>query len=250
MSVHFQYNPEIDPWEQQNGEPQQQWHAFLLYRDGWPELKGTPRLQDVATKLGMSRQWAGLISNENAWVERRLAWNIEKDRIAREATIDAIKEMAKRHASVSEAAFVAVLRPLRALSKPRILMTAEGFPLCHKAAGPCPVCGLECQKPELDGKSVTIDRDTELEGIATAPLLLLLQKMATGLESLQRVEQTGRGQVPPAVTVSSVDEDPEGDAAMIHFADLFHALGQVGIQGELPAAEHSNGNGEIRVEPL
>ena len=85
------------PWEKQRGESGMAWAAFVTYRDKPP---GTRRVALVATELGKSESLMWRWNLAWNWKERVDAWDAEVDRQARQAHIDAVKEMRKRHAEI------------------------------------------------------------------------------------------------------------------------------------------------------
>jgi hypothetical protein len=254
MSHRFQFEPDRDPWERQSGETDMEWEAFTFYRDGVPGRPGMATISSVAVHMKRDRSGLADSCSENHWVERREAWSREKDKIAREKLIEDLRKMGEEHAKIAGAAFRQIMRPLVALTKPRILADEKGFPLRHRASGHCPACGPYCQMPDRDGEIVVIDRDLELESAPTSALLMLSRSMAVGLEPLARVEKFSRGDPGQPPVEQKVADDPESDDAMKHFADMIVAMQQIDgldIAGLLgPGSQTADENGEIHVEPL
>lgn len=86
-------------WEQQPGEGDKPWEAFVLYRD----MGASRSQQAVADKLGKSTNLIYRWSSRWNWAERISAWNNENDRIMRQDQISEIAEMRKRHAELAVA---------------------------------------------------------------------------------------------------------------------------------------------------
>lgn len=86
-----------EPWERQNGEGVKAFDAFVAYRD----MEKPRSIRKVAQKLGKSETLIARWSSEKEWVKRVEAWDDEQDRIAREAQIDEIKKMRKRHTQLA-----------------------------------------------------------------------------------------------------------------------------------------------------
>lgn len=96
------------PWERQPNETTKQFEAFQVYRD-----MGTSRsIRAVAEELDKSDTLIGRWSSKNDWVERCEAWDMEQDRIAREAQKKEIVAMRKRHAKLAEAMLVKAAKAL------------------------------------------------------------------------------------------------------------------------------------------
>lgn len=96
------------PWERQTNETTKQFEAFQVYRD-----MGTSRsIRAVAEELGKSETLIGRWSSANEWVARCEEWDMEQDRIAREAQKKEIVAMRKRHANLAEAMLVKAAKAL------------------------------------------------------------------------------------------------------------------------------------------
>ena len=104
-----------EPWERQKGENSKRFEAFQIYRD----MPGRS-ISQVARELSKSRQliqrWAG----EDKWHNRVAAWDAEQDRIARQAQIDEIKKMRKRHADLATAMLVKATKALKNIPEEEI----------------------------------------------------------------------------------------------------------------------------------
>lgn len=90
-----------EPWERQKGESIKAFEAFATYRD-MPHRS----IRAVAQKLEKSATLIGRWSSNHEWQKRIAAWDAEQDRIARQAQIDEIKKMRKRHADLATAMLV------------------------------------------------------------------------------------------------------------------------------------------------
>lgn len=93
-------------WERRPGESARAYAAFCMYRDLPPRERSLTRVaEDIAKASTKQRHVASIRrrlsdwSSKWNWVERAAAWDEERDRIARQAQIEAIKEMRERHAS-------------------------------------------------------------------------------------------------------------------------------------------------------
>ncbi len=87
-----------DLWERQAGEGVKPYEAFCLYRDMGPSRSTTK----VAEKLSKSEQLIRRWSAAYDWVKRAGSWDDEQDRKARQAQLDEIVKMRKRHAKLAE----------------------------------------------------------------------------------------------------------------------------------------------------
>lgn len=104
-----------EPWERQKGENTKRYEAFCRYRDSSPRS-----MAKVAKELGKSRQLLYRWSTEDSWVERVQAWDDEQDRIARQAQIEEIRKMRKRHADLATAMLVKSAKALQRIPEDEI----------------------------------------------------------------------------------------------------------------------------------
>ena len=88
---------EIDLWEQQEGETAKAFEAFCVYRDLGPSRSIAKTGQSLGKNRVTLEQW----SSKYEWVKRATAWDAEQDRIARQAQVDEIVKMRKRHAKLA-----------------------------------------------------------------------------------------------------------------------------------------------------
>lgn len=85
------------PWELMEGETAKPFEAFCIYRDMGPDRS----LAQVAKQLGKSQALMERWSTTYDWVKRATAWDAEQDRIARQAQVEEIVKMRKRHAKLA-----------------------------------------------------------------------------------------------------------------------------------------------------
>lgn len=100
-----------EPWEQQEGESSKAYQAFCEYRD----MGANRSIRKLAQKINKSVTWLGEWSKTYDWVKRCQAWDSEQDRIARQAQLDEIVKMRKRHAKIAETALEKVLEALASM---------------------------------------------------------------------------------------------------------------------------------------
>lgn len=85
------------PWERNPRESQPAWEAFCTYRDMGQERS----VRRAARSLHKSLTVVGGWSSRWRWPDRCAAWDSEQDRVRRDASLKAITEMARRHASLA-----------------------------------------------------------------------------------------------------------------------------------------------------
>lgn len=117
------------PWERQPDESSKAFAAFVVYRDLGPSKRSLDavgrRLADAPVKR--KRGAHGTILDWSArylWVNRASAWDAEQDRIGRQAQLDAIREMHRRHAEAAVSLLTKALDRLKAM-KPEELSPAH-----------------------------------------------------------------------------------------------------------------------------
>lgn len=103
-------------WDRQPGESAKAFEAFTVYRDLGPSRS----IVKTGRKLGKNRVTLEQWSSKFSWVERSAAWDGEQDRVARQAQLDEIKKMRKRHAQVAKKA-------LEKISQALDMMDPEGM---------------------------------------------------------------------------------------------------------------------------
>lgn len=99
-----------EPWERQKGENSKRFEAFSRYRD-MPQRSIRKVAQELSKSPALLFRW----SREDKWQDRIAAWDAEQDRIARQAQIDEIKRMRKRHADLATAMLVKAAKALQRL---------------------------------------------------------------------------------------------------------------------------------------
>lgn len=104
-----------EPWERQKGESGKAFEAFAVYRD-MPQRS----IREVARKLNKSRTIIGRWSSTHEWQKRIAAWDAEQDRIARQAQMDEIRKMRKRHSDLANAMLVKAARALQKIPEDEI----------------------------------------------------------------------------------------------------------------------------------
>lgn len=100
------------PWERQDGETPKAFEAFCEYRDLGPNRSIAKTGQKLGKNLTTLSEW----SSKYDWVKRVAAWDVEQDRIAREAQIKEIVAMRKRHAKIAERALEKVTEALETIN--------------------------------------------------------------------------------------------------------------------------------------
>lgn len=102
------------PWERQEYDTDKSFHAFVCYRD----LGASRSLGAAAQELGYgSRAALYRWSTNHNWIERAKAWDIEQDRVRREAQLEEVEKMSRRHARHSQAIGFALVQPVLAVIK-------------------------------------------------------------------------------------------------------------------------------------
>jgi hypothetical protein len=91
-------------WERQSDESEPAWAAFAAYRDieqGRTLVKAVQELGKKPSYLSTVEKW----SSENHWRQRVEAWDAHKDKVSREAALDArraaARDMVDRHLQIS-----------------------------------------------------------------------------------------------------------------------------------------------------
>lgn len=107
-----------EPWERQQGESTKRFEAFQKFRD-MPNRSITQVAKELSKSRQLLQRWAG----EQKWHERVAAWDAEQDRIARQAQIDEIKKMRKRHADLATAMLVKAAKALQRIPEDEIKAT-------------------------------------------------------------------------------------------------------------------------------
>lgn len=97
-----------EAWERQKGESTKAYEAFTIYRD----MGASRSCRKVAEQLGKSTGLLERWSRVHEWQKRVSAWDAEQDRLARQAQIDEIKKMRKRHTDMATAMLAKAARAL------------------------------------------------------------------------------------------------------------------------------------------
>lgn len=107
-----------EPWERQKGENSKRFEAFKTFRD-MPNRSITQVARELSKSRQLIQRWAG----EDDWHKRVAAWDAEQDRIARQAQIDEIRKMRKRHSDLANAMLVKAARALQKIPEDEIKAT-------------------------------------------------------------------------------------------------------------------------------
>lgn len=99
------------PWERKKSESTKAFEAFQIYRD----MGNSRSLAKVGVQLGKSTALMERWSSNYGWVERAHAWDAEQDRISRQAQLEEIKKMRKRHADLANAMLVKAAKAMKSL---------------------------------------------------------------------------------------------------------------------------------------
>lgn len=95
-------------FERQPGEPSKEWAAFVCYRD----LGISRSLAAVSSETGVPKRQLERWSSKWGWVERVAAYEIEQDRLDREALRQARNQMIERHQALAAAGLSPVFKRL------------------------------------------------------------------------------------------------------------------------------------------
>ena len=104
---------EIPPWERQPEETEKSFEYFCLYRD----MGQTRSLQKVADAAGKAFITIAKVSEKWKWKERTKAWSDYRDRERRDAEIQEVRAMAKRHVQESMMLQKVLILPTEAILK-------------------------------------------------------------------------------------------------------------------------------------
>lgn len=100
-----------EPWERQPNETSRAYEAFCVYRDMGPGRS----INKTGRSLSKNRTTISEWSVKYEWVRRTAEWDAEQDRIARQAQIDEIKKMRKRHADIANAMLIKAAKALQSI---------------------------------------------------------------------------------------------------------------------------------------
>ncbi len=98
-----------EPWEIQENESDKAFEAFTRYRD----MGASRSVRKVAQSLGKSETLISEWSSKYEWVKRVREWDNEQDRIVRQAQLDDVKKMRKRHAEIASSMLLKAARALK-----------------------------------------------------------------------------------------------------------------------------------------
>ena len=106
-----------EPWERQEDETERAFEAFALYRDLGSGNRSCAKVAaELRKSVGLIERW----SRNHQWQKRIAAWDAEQDRIARQAQIDEIKKMRKRHADLATAMLVKAAKALKRIPEDEV----------------------------------------------------------------------------------------------------------------------------------
>lgn len=105
-----------EPWERQRGETPRAYEAFGVYRDLGPNRSIAKAGRSLGKNKVTLEQW----SVKYEWVKRAAEWDAEQDRVARQAQLDEIKKMRKRHADLATAMLVKAAKALQRIPEDEI----------------------------------------------------------------------------------------------------------------------------------
>ena len=105
-----------EPWERQQGETTRAYEAFCIYRD----MGASRALRKVVQQLNKNLTTIAEWSTKYEWVKRVAEWDAEQDRIARQAQVDEIKRMRKRHADLASAMLIKAAKALQRIPEDEI----------------------------------------------------------------------------------------------------------------------------------
>lgn len=166
----------LEPWERLPVESSPAWEAFVLYRDGGPART----IRGVCRQLHKSLTLIGRWSVRHKWVERAGGWDAYTDRIRREASLKAVKEMTERHARMAATA-LGVISEMQATFIKRVVQQ-------KLVKGP-------------DGNPLP-----PFQSISDKDLAGIVLQSARSLDSLTKVERTARGLPETWIMISEMDD--------------------------------------------
>ncbi len=86
-----------DPGSRQQGESDQAWEAFVIYRDMVPRRYFTATAKQLGKNPSLIEYWAKRWS----WVARCSAWDEAQDRAKRQKILEGMAAMAERHVRIA-----------------------------------------------------------------------------------------------------------------------------------------------------
>jgi len=206
--------PDREPWDRQDGESDQAFEAWVMYRDAAP---GERSIRKVAQRLGKTATAVAQFSVMWGWPTRAALYDVYLDRARVQTRIDEVREMAKRHAQVAAVGIGGLSLPIRALAQPRLV-----------------------DSPDHPGQPVEVERMADLRRMETPRLVAAVESAARALTLLAGVERVARGAanedaLPPLPAPPAVDDDsPAVDDELVptdHLAEVLAALEDAGVLG-------------------
>jgi hypothetical protein len=159
------------PWERQPEESVQAWEAFRVHRDSIYEsgpngepAKAVRSNRETARRVGKQRGLMDRWALRHDWKGRVQAYDADLDRERRSILRAQAINATKQHAQIAQGLLTVIAMPLRAITKPQVLVDPAGNPLVNE-----------------DGVVLTRERTLELESLPTAQLALLLRTLASML---------------------------------------------------------------------
>lgn len=168
-------------WERMNTEGEEAFEAFSTYRDMGNQRSNAAVAQKLGKSIALMNRW----SSAYEWVKRAAEWDREVDRQRRQAQLDEVKAMARRHAQMAQLHLTGMSLPAQALLR----------------------------KMQKDPQAF----NDALETMAAVDLVLLVRSMASGLQSVANIERVSRGEPTEIGAVrsgSDVWDNPLEDAIL------------------------------------
>lgn len=194
--------PEPEPiYARTPGEPAKAWEAFKVYRD----MRSVDRsLRGAAELVGKGPTLLFRWSAEHNWVARANAWDAECDRIARQARLDEIDRINRRHADIAEIMLDAVEKNMPAIERglarsPRTAV--EMFAAAVKAQRDAAGIQDPAKRTVIQGDPDNpIQHDVDIAGIMAhldPATVLKARDLAIEVAKAQAREQAGLPPAPP-----------------------------------------------------
>lgn len=191
--------PDLDPWERQPNESDVAFAAFLIYRDLAPRRRLALVAQQSGKSVPLMERW----SAHHKWRDRAAAWDREQDRVGREAQLEEVRLMHRRHANLA----------VRMLNK--AAQRLEGDPANNVAALNVSKLTAE-QVARLAEVGVKIERSArgEPEKVEVAVTADAETKTALDalMETLNEMGDKLRAPTFNPIPTAGPEEDEEGDA--------------------------------------
>lgn len=105
-----------EPWDRLENESTKAYEAFVEYRN-MGRCRSHAKVAKVLGKsTNLMNRWGSLYN----WTDRAARWDDEQDRLARQAQLDEIKKMRKRHADLANAMLVKAAKALQRIPEDEI----------------------------------------------------------------------------------------------------------------------------------